>query len=207
MPSIDWEAPVAALSDEQIEGFGRELFGVYRSTVVSAKAEEELTTLETLVLSAGESIFVQDALNMAEAYSAGMQAAHFTDFTLFPFKFLKALTARFHEPLCAELRENKDIVLLAPTLVTLLNLPVELAAFAVPISAIIARIGIGGLCREYPEKSRDPSFAASQIQLHEANLRYLELERARQLPGPVPPELDRAIRHEEKRLKSLHDGE
>lgn len=203
MPAIDWETDFAGPSDKQLEELADQLFAIYQEVVVSAKSDEDLTTLETIALDAGEGVFTEEAKIVAKSHSVGIEPSRSLDFSLFPVKFVKALAKRFHEPLCAELQENKDVVLLAPTIITLLSLPVEFAALAVPISAIIARIGIGGLCKEYSSKSTDPNFVSSLVQLHQANLRYLELERARHLPGKVPPELNRAITFEEKRIKTL----
>jgi hypothetical protein len=202
MPAIDWETYAADLSELEVEAFGREVFDAYREVVITGKLDEELTVLEAVALSAGEAIDGQDP-------NTSLRFLKPFDYSLFSLHFVRAFVRRFHEPLCAELQENRDLALLAPTIVTLLNLPVEYAALAVPISAIMARIGIGGLCKDYPEKSREEqsSFNDSLIRLHEANLRYLELERARLLPKKVPAQLDRAISNEEKRLKELRGGD
>lgn len=198
MPVIDWETYALELSDPEVEAFGREVFDAYREAVIAAKPDEELTVIEAVALSAGADLGGEDL-------TSSIRNAKYFNYSLFSLDFVRAFVRRFHEPLCAELQENRDLALLAPTIVTLLNLPVEYAALAVPVSAIMARIGIGGLCKDYPEKTKEErsSFNGSLIQLHEANLRYLELERARHLPGKVPAQLDRAIGHEEKRLKEL----
>lgn len=203
MPAIDWATDFSGPGDAQIEALAAQLLNVYREVVVSAKDDSELTELEATTVAAWDGVFTEEAKTMAALYGSGISPSRKLNTSLFPVKFAIALVKRFHGPLCAELQENKDIVLLAPTIITLLNLPVEIGALAVPISAIVARIGIAGLCKEYSSKSAEPNHAGDLIQIHEANLRYLELERARYLPGKVPAELDRAIAFEEKRIASL----
>jgi hypothetical protein len=205
MPAIDWATDFSESGGPQIEELADQLLAVYRDVVVSAKDDSDLTTLEAITVAAWDGVFIEEAKVIARIHASGISPSRKLDTSLFPVKFAMALVKRFHEPLCAELRENKDIVLLAPTIITLLNLPVEIGALAVPISAIVARIGIAGLCQELssePEPEK-PSHASDLIQIHEANLRYLELERARYLPRKVPAELDRAIAFEEKRIASL----
>jgi hypothetical protein len=203
MSAIDWATDFSVVGDAQVEALSAQLFALYREVVVSAKDDSELTELEATTVAAWDGVFTEEAKTTAALHASGILPSQKLNASLFPVKFGIALVKRFHGPLCAELQENKDIVLLAPTIVTLLNLPLEIAALAVPISAIVARIGIAGLCKEYSSKSAEPKHASELIQIHEANLRYLELERARYLPGKVPAELDRAIAFEEKRIASL----
>jgi hypothetical protein len=205
MVQIDWEAILEAPTEKEIEDAGRQIFDIYTNIVVTNKPDAELTTLEMMALSAGESASSQEARNLAELYGAGIQPLKLTDLSALFFKFVQEVLRRFRGPLCVELRENKDIVLLAPTIVTLLSLPVGIAALAVPVSAILSRIGIAALCQDVEAAAEDVNFLADLIKLHADNLRYLETERARQIPGNVSANLDQAIAFEEQRIRSLNE--
>jgi hypothetical protein len=203
---IDWKEIAAEPDEGKTEEFGRQIFTIYQDVVTSNKPDGQLTTLELLALAAGESASSWEAAALAHSYNQGVHPLKPTDFSAVLFRFVNEFARRFHEPLCAELRENKDIVLLAPTIVTLLNLPVGIAALAIPLSAIISRVGISGLCKDTEEKPQDVKLTAELTEIHRANLRYLEEEKMRYLPDRVPPDLDRTITFEKRRLRSLQDG-
>lgn len=205
MEMINW-AEIAAEPDEgKTEEFGRQIFTIYQNIVTSNKPDGQLTTLELLALAAGESTSSREAAALVQIYGQGGQPLKPTDFSAVLFRFVNEFARRFHGPLCAELRENKDIVLLAPTIVTLLNLPVGIAALAVPLSAIISRVGISGLCKDVEEKAQDMTLTSELAEIHRSNLQYLEEERMRYLLDRVPADLDRAIAFEKRRLESLQN--
>jgi hypothetical protein len=207
MGRIDWKTGFVVPSETGIQDAGHQIFDIYTGIVVTNKPDGDLTTLEMLALAAGETASFEEARKLEELYERGIAPLKPTDFSALFFKFVQEVVRRFREPLCAELRENKDVVLLAPTIVTLLSLPVEIAALAVPVSAILARVGIEALCKDIEAAMDKAKFLAELIKLHEENLRFLEAERSRHLPDTVPPALDQAIAFEEQRISSLRNGQ
>lgn len=203
MGQIDWGSVSERLSENDIENAGRQILNIYKDIVVTNVPDEKLAAFELVALTAGEAASYEEARQLADIYRTGVQPLKLTDLSALFFKFVEAIIARFRQPLCIELQDNKDIVLLAPTIITLLSLPVEIAALAVPVSAILSRVGIAAICKDVEAARDNASLFADLGKIHKENLRYLEAERARQLPGDVPPTLDRAIAFEEQRINAL----
>ncbi|MFI5838049.1 hypothetical protein ACIA5A_30700 [Micromonospora sp. NPDC051300] len=197
---IDWDAGSRAASDELVELAGRHFFMLYREVVIAGKPDEDLSLVEAIALEAGEDASLAAAEGLLAAYESGGQPLRLTDFSAFLVIFSSRVVQRFREAICVELMANKDIALLAPTVVTLLRLPVELAALAVPISAMVARVGLSGLCAGTERAAQERKFLDEMLVLHRNNLRFVETERTRYAAGEVPPAIDEAIAHEQRRL-------
>lgn len=123
---------------------------------------------------------------------------------------LGKILERFRGILCAEIAGQslgsspKDaVVILAPTLITLLDLPVQHAAIAVPLSILIGRMAIRALCAEAQEVGGDSEFLAERIRICKRNILALDAQRANWPAGNVPGVIDEALTREEAKLATL----
>jgi len=125
--------------------------------------------------------------------------------------FLRKLSERFRNAICAELWEarshsasGRDLVIaLVPTIVAILSLPPTYAALAIPISIVLARAGLRSYCKGYEHQETSRSMLESRLQTHRLALTFLEAEKARLPREKLPKELRALIEKEQKKIRGI----
>jgi hypothetical protein len=99
-------------------------------------------------------------------------------------RFVGQFVQRFREALCREFAQGNDLsafgkgmlVVLVPTVLTLLGATPAYAALAIPVSVVVGRIGFAAICKDHQIRGETEEFVRERLDLHRRNL--LSLERA-----------------------------
>lgn len=213
---INWElmSQVSANSDDKqvLSVLGTELKAIYVDCISDKRPESVKPLFETLLNDSVEETSKNSATNLEESYLNGMPPRR-DDSENVGSSFVCKLFAQFHEAFCAELYENPDlstnargiIIVLAPTIITLLGLPLAYAALSIPISTIVTRIGIRTLCQDYEIKKKSKEFIKVRLEIHRKNLIFLEQAFSRQTTDSIPEIFREAIALEELKVLQLED--
>lgn len=204
-----WQLPPVRKSDADLLAIvGREMKELYVDSLIGADAGRALAPGSPLL----------DILQVATERSASrLKSEYLTghlprldDSKDIAELSLRKILERFRRILCAEISDypigsspREAIIILAPTLVTLLELPLQHAAIAVPLSILISRMAIRALCLDTQEEKGDEAFTSERIRICRRSILALEAERATCLPGSVPELLDAALRRAEAKLAAL----
>lgn len=213
---IQWEKLLEdpSIGDDQValRRLGAELKELYFNLVTCGIVEAELQVLESCTDEAVEEVAKYSADELTEAYY-GLMMPRGDDSPRVAVSFICRVVGRFHDVLCTELYESRDlsantrdlVVVLAPTIITLLNLPPPYAALAIPISVIFSKIGLESLCQSYGVLKQSKKFVEQRLEIHRRNLLFLEQEISRYSHSSVPNILETAILREESKIHQLEE--
>lgn len=117
----------------------------------------------------------------------------------------------FRDAICAELWESKDlaisgrdlVVVLVPTIVSLLNLPKPYISLCIPLSVVLSKIGLRAVCGEYESRAKSKEFVEKRLELHRKNVLFLEEQASRYSVGRCPKSLRESISREQSTVNRL----
>lgn len=213
---IQWEKLLEdpSIGDDQValRRLGAELKKLYFNLVTSGIVEAELQVLESCAVKAVEEVAKSSADELTESYH-GLMLPRGDDSPKVAVLFIGRVVGRFRNALCTELYESRNlsanakdlVVVLVPTIITLLNLPLPYAALAIPISVILSKIGLESLCQGYEVRKRSKEFIEQRLEIHRKNMLFLEQESSRYSYGSVPNLLKKAIVREESKIRQLEE--
>jgi hypothetical protein len=213
---IQWEKlledPEIGNDQVALRRLGAELKELYSNLVTSGTAEAELQIFEACAIEAVEEVTKYSADELRESYY-GLRLPRRDDSPRVAVSFIGRVVGRFRDVLCTELYENRDLsantrdllVVLAPTIITLLNLPLPYAALAIPISVILSKIGLESLCQGNEILKQSKEFVEQRLEIHRRNLLFLEEESSRLPPGPARDIVEAAIVREESKILQLEE--
>jgi hypothetical protein len=212
---LEWEKILEDpnILDEQsaLQQLGSEIKEIYFDMITNDKVDTEPTLFESYVVKAVEEVGKNSAHQLLEYYQE-LTLPRRNDSSNVAFSFIHLFIVRFHDALCAELYEEKGLsmvdtrdltIVLAPTIITLMNLPHPYSTLAIPISVILSKIGLESLCQGYNIRNQSIEFLNKRLNIHKSNLLFLEKERIRYSPDSVPDTLDVAIDFEESKIHQL----
>ena len=211
---IQWEKLLEdpGIGNDQValRRLGSELKELYFNLVTSGTAEAELKIFEACAIEAVEEVTKYSADELRESYY-GLKLPRRDDSPRVAVSFIGRVVGHFRDVLCTELYENRSantrdlVVVLAPTIITLLNLPLQYAALAIPISVILSKVGLESLCQGYEIRKQSKEFVEQRLEIHRRNLLFLEEESSRLPPGPARDILEAAIVRKESKILQLEE--
>lgn len=204
---IPWEN--LASNSHSEEQLGAELKQIYVDLIVGA-SNFGGTPFQELLTEIMEDETRRSADLLRQSYGAGINPRE-DDSARVADAFARRILKRFQNAICAEMMDYRDlplnswdlVVILTPTIITILGLPPALAAIAIPISVVAARIGVRSLCAEYKVERDSKEFLEERIKLHRRNILFLEAEANRYASASIPDVLAQSIQREESKLKQL----
>ena len=136
-----------------------------------------------LVTVSVEAVARESAAELEKSYRSGVAPSR-DDSAVVARTFARRFVAAFRDSLCREFSDDGDtsafgkgmIVVLAPTIMTLLQLNTAYAALSIPIAIIVARMGLTMICNDYRIQQKSEAFVIERLELHRSNL--VSLERA-----------------------------
>jgi hypothetical protein len=213
---LNWEQieREATSNNEQadVHNLGVQLKELYFELITNGDAQAHLSPLNSCVVEAVEEVAKHSSKVLNDAYS-NLTPPMMDDTARVAASFIRKVSTRFRDALCSELYENPDlssnargvIIVLAPTLITLLGLPLPYAAVAVPLSVIISRIGIKSFCQDYEIEKSSKDFINQRLEIHRKNLLLLEQECARYSSTSLPDLSSASVSHEEAKIQQLEE--
>lgn len=172
--------------------------------VLTAQSDRGLSAdFQTLLTDSVEHTAVETAKSLERSYGVGT-LPQMDDTPDVAREFTERFVMKFREAICAELYDNPDlstharglVVVLVPTVITLLALPLSYAALAIPISVLVSRIGTRALCDDLQATRKERKFLNDRLDLHRRNL--LAIEGAM---GPAQQEALRTVLEESRDLE------
>lgn len=217
--SIQWDNLSNLLVQRDIEALPLEKLGIeiqklYYEIVISEEAEETATDdLMPLIAGAVEASAKEEAEWLSATYEQGILPRNSKAASV-ASEFLSRLGRQFRRALCVEARESRKlalsvreiVVLLVPTVATILGLPPEKAALAVPLSIVLCKVSVNAFCEGVDEDIEREAFEREQLKIARKTVLFLQKEIGRYRKAPPPPMLQEALEQAALRLSTLEGG-
>jgi len=137
----------------------------------------------SLLIPAVEQVSRESAEALDAAYRSGSPPMR-DDADTVATRFIEQFVQRSRLALCREFAQGNDVsafgkgmlVVLVPTVLTLLGASPAYAALAIPVSVVVGRIGFAAICKDHQIRRETEEFVRERLDLHRRNL--LSLERA-----------------------------
>ena len=180
--------------------------------IIMRTAAESSDAFSQLVVDAVESVATQTAGNLEQSYKRA-ELPRMDDSAAVAIAFVSRFLSRFREAVCAELYANPDVsgharsllVVLTPTVLTLLALPLAYAALAIPISILVTRIGTRALCEGIEDRRKEKQSIQERLELHRRNLVAIETTLGGIKSGELCDVLRESILSEQETIRQLQE--